>query len=283
MEILLLLVGLQEDTSQRRTRVPGPGETIETTKPFTSHTGGRGAFTAVAAHRLSHIKPSENSFVGVESAFPDLTIKVHLVATVGDDETGDRLKKKMTECGVNANQVQKIKDTSSSRVIVVVDPATKDHRIWFDAAANHKLEPDVFREPGSLKGFAGGRKPVLLITTLELKSDTTEQLIKTAGLDSVEILLNLVPSHHVSRNILKKVTHLVIHKAEARRSYEDCPTDGDDPSAWADIAQQFVEKGAKNVVITLSAQGAYYANKFGAHGVVQGDGPEDVKNKVGGG
>ena len=263
--------------------VPKPGETIETTKPFSSHTGGRGAFTAVATHRLSHLKPSQGSHLGEKSAFDKLKIKVYLVAAVGADDTGGRLKERMIECGVNADHVQTVEGVSSSRVIVVVDRETKDHRIWFDAAANHLLQPDLFEARGSLKRFAGGEKPALLMTNLELRQETRDQLIKTATLDGIAILLNVVPSHMVNRWILEKVTHLVIHKAEARRSHEDCPTDSDDPGKWADLAQEFLDYGAKNVVITLSAQGAYFANAFGAGGVVRGDEPKDVNNKVGGG
>lgn len=262
--------------------VPGLGETIETTKPFESHTGGRGAFTAVAVHRLSHIKPSGGSHLGVEPIFENMTIRVYLVATVGDDKVGEGLIERMTECGVNAENVETVSDASSDRVVVVVDPATKDHRTWFDATANHRMEPHLFRKPDSLNGFAGGTKPVLLITNLELKEKTTEQLINAAERDNVQILLHLVPSRRVSRPLLKKVMHLVIHKAEARRSNDDCPTDDDPPEAWAVLAQEFLDIGARNVVITLGAQGAYYANNFGVHGFVPGDGPEDIGNKVGG-
>lgn len=262
--------------------VPGLGVTIETTKPFESHTGGRGAFTAVAVHRLSHIKPSDGSHNSDESVFSNMTIRVYLVATVGDDETGDSLKERMTECGVNAEKVKKVPGASSSRTFVVVDPATQDHRTWFDATANHRMEPDLFRKRDSLKDFAGGTKPALLITNLELKDKTTEQLIKTAEADHVQILLNLVPSRYVSRTILKKVMHLVIDKAEARQSNDDCPTDDDHPEEWRGQAQQYLDLGARNVVITLGAQGAYYANKRGAHGFVPGNGPEDIGNSLGG-
>lgn len=276
---IVVVGGLARRHITEAEEVPRPGETIETTKPFTSHTGGRGAFTAVAAHRLSHLKPPADSHIGVDSAIPDLKINIHLVATVGADDAGRLLKERMTECGVNAERVQEV-EGASSVIFVVVDPATKDHRIWFDAAANHILEPDIFRERGSLNAFAGGMKPALLLTNLELKSETTEQIIETAGLSGVDVLLNLVPSHAVSIRVLGNVTHLVIHKAEARRSYEDCPTDDDDPHAWADTAQRFLYGGAKNVVITLGAQGAYYANNF-RENWVQSD--EDVNNRVGGG
>lgn len=262
--------------------VPRLGETIETTKPFESHTGGRGAFTAVAIHRLSHIKPSdETSHVGVESISENMTIKVYLVATVGEDETGKRLIQRMTECGVNADNVEKVSHASSSRIVVVVDPTTGDHRIWFDASANHKMKPDIFRKRYALNDFAGGTKPALLITNLELETETTEQLIETAERDDVRILLNLVPSRRVSRTLLRKVTHLVMDKAEARRSNDNCPADNESPDAWNRLAQQYLKIGARNVVITLGSQGAYYANKW-AHEFVPGEASEDFGNKVGG-
>ena len=279
---IVVVGGLARRYITEADEIPGPGETIETTTPVHSHTGGRGATTAVAAHRLSHFKPSDDSHTGIESAFENVKINVHLVATVGDDDDGNRLKERMTECGVNADHVQKFKGASSV-IFVVVDAATKDHRVWFDPAVNHILEPDSFKERGSLNAFAGGKKPALLITNLELKPETTKKLIETAGLDRVEVLLNVVPSRGTSKAVLKNVTHLVIHKAEARRSFEDCPSDEDDPKEWARIARRYIRNGAKNVVITLSFQGAYFANKFGAADFVQSDKPEVINNKVGGG
>lgn len=280
---IVVVGGLAKRYITEAEEVPGPGETIETTKPLVAHTGGRGAFTAVAAHRLSHIKPPSDGHIGMKSAWPDLKINVHLVATVGADDAGDGLKERMAECGVNAEHVQRVEGASSSSTFVVVDKATKDHRIWFDAEADHLLKPDAFKQRGSLDKFAGGVKPVLLLTSLELKGETMLQLIKTAGLDGVEVLLNLVPSHPLLISVLSKVTHLVIHKAEARRSFDDCPSDEDDPSAWATLAQRFIHRGAKNVVITLSDQGAYFANRFGAAGFVRSDELEDVNDKVGSG
>ena len=280
---ILVVGGLARRYILEAEELPGPGETIETTKSSESHTGGRGAFTAVAAHRLSHLKPSNGGHLGTESAFQDLKINVHLVATVGADDIGNSLKERMTECGVNADQVQNVQGSSSSLVMVVVDQATKDHRIWFDATTNHKLGPEAFREQASLDNFAGGTKPALILTNLELRLKTAEQLIETAGLYGVEVLLNVVPSQPLLNRVLRNVTHLVIHKGEARRYFGDSPTDNDDPSAWADKAQQFLDRGAKNVVITLSAQGAYFANVFGAAGVVRSHEPENVKDKVGGG
>ena len=278
---IVVVGGLAKRYITEAEEVPGPGETIETTKPLVAHTAGRGAFTAVAAHRLSHIEPPGDDNIGMESAWPDLKINVHLVATVGADDAGEGLRERMAECGVNAEHVQRVEGASSSSAFVVVDKATKDHRIWFDAAADHLLKPDAFKERGSLNKFAGGVKPVLLLTSLELKWETTEQLIRTAGLDGVEVLLNLVPSRPILSDVLNDVTHLVIHKAEARRSYDDCPSDEDDPSAWATLAQRFINRGAENVVITLSAQGAFFANRFGAAGFVRSDELEDVNNKVG--
>ena len=279
---IVVVGGLARRQITEAEEIPKPGVTIETTKPFDSHTGGRGAFSAVAAHRLSHFKPSDNSHIGIQSAFANVKINVHLVATVGDDDDGIRLKERMTECGVNADHVQTYKG-ASSKIFVVVDAQTKDYRAWFDSAANHILEPDGFKGRGSLNAFAGGKKPALLVTNLELKPETTKQLIETAGLDRVEVLLNVVPFGRTSNALLKNVTHLVIQDAEARMSYEGCPTDDDDPKEWAHVARRYIKNGAKNVVITLSSQGAYFANKFGAADVVQSDEPEDINDKVGGG
>lgn len=65
---IVVVGGLAKRYITEADEVPKPGETIETTKPLVPHTGGRGAFAAVAAHRLSHIKPPSDSHIGIDSA-----------------------------------------------------------------------------------------------------------------------------------------------------------------------------------------------------------------------
>lgn len=124
---ILVVGGLARRYILEAEELPGPGQTIETTKPSESHTGGRGAFTAVAAHRMSHLKPPNGSRLGTESAFQDLKINVHLVATVGADDIGNSLKERMTECGVNADQVQDVQGSSSKPA---VSPANAGRQRW---------------------------------------------------------------------------------------------------------------------------------------------------------
>ena len=277
---IVVIGGLTRRHITEAAEVPGLGETIETTS-FKSHTGGRGAYAAVAAHRLSHFKPTDGTRTGRNSAFGDLTINVHLVATVGDDATGNLLKERITECGVNATEVKPLSNASTSRAVIVVDQKTKDHRTWFHAGANHMLLPDDFRGQEKLERFAGGVKPDLLLTNLELRRDAAEQLIRTAGRAQVDVLLNLVPANDVLHRVQRYITHLVTHKAEVKRSVEGCPTNDDDLDGWIRIAKQYRENGAKNVVITLGAHGACFANKFEAGLVPIGN--YDVNNRVGGG
>ncbi|KAI4165356.1 MAG: hypothetical protein LQ342_001224 [Letrouitia transgressa] len=277
---IVVVGGLLRRHISEAAEIPEKGETIETTKPFQSHTGGRGAFAAVAAHRLSHLKPPGGTHKGVKSAFKDLEVKVHLVATVGDDDTGKDLIEKVKKCGVNADQVQTTKDASTSMAMVIVDSTTKHHRTWYDAGANHTLQPKDFKEQSIWNRLAGGTKPDLIVTNLELLTETTEQLIDTAGKAKVDVLLNLVPVHVVLNRVMQHVTHLIIHKAEARRFHEKCPKDSDDPKAWGKLAQTYLDSGVKNVVITLGAQGAYFANKFVSDVVPTQK--RDVNDKIGG-
>ena len=259
---IVVVGGLVERYITEVDEMPERGDTVETTKPIESHTGGRGAVSAVMVHRLSHYKPLDGSHAGTKSKLGDLKIEVRLIATVGEDSTGERLKARMEECGVNAVKVDLIPNASTSRAIIIVDKFTRDHRVWFHAGANHVHTPDTFKSPDDLRNFLGNVEPALLLTNLEMRPDTAEQLIKTAGVAKMEVLLNLVPANYVLDEVLRNVTHLVIHEAEARRSFDDCPEDDDGPQAWDKLVQKQLNRGAKNVVITFGAHGAYFANRW---------------------
>ena len=257
--------------------MPEPGTTT-TTKAYDSHTGGRGAFSAVTAYRLSHYKPHEGS---QPSAHEDEDISVRLVGAIGDDDIGKPMRDRITKAGVNTDRVRKIEDTKTSMIFVLEDEESQGSGAVMCPGANHALEPHDFDSVEGLLEECGGVKPNLLVTNCELKRDTVEQLVTTASEAGVPVLLNLVPEAYIFPEVLEHLTHLIVHEAEARRISNACPKDNDDPNAWETFAKDFRERGVANVVITLGSKGVYYSDSAGNKGHI----PSGERNldKVGGG
>ncbi|KAG8527904.1 uncharacterized protein KY384_006820 [Bacidia gigantensis] len=236
-------------------RLPNPGETL-LSKPFEEHLGGKGASAAVAAYRLSHKKPKGREAAVKADSHTD-EIRVQFVGAVGADGYGPRLLKKLEENGVETHKVRTVKEASSGRAVVIVEDRFRENRVLYDPGANHMIHPGDLK---TLEDLTGGSVPALLVTQLELRRDTIEQVIETANRAHVDVLLNPAPALSVLPNILPMITHLVMNRSEAQTLSANEPLDENDPNRWSPVAEYFLSQQVQNVVITLSRQGAYYAN-----------------------
>lgn len=99
--------------------------------------------------------------------------------------------------------------------------------------------------------------------------DIVEQLLEIAGKTGVEILLNAAPAQSFYGRLWTYITHLIVNETEAGilsgREVKDV-TVGSCPQ----IAEMFLKKGAKNFVIILGENGAYYATKGPGGKVIEG-------------
>jgi ribokinase len=106
---------------------------------------------------------------------------------------------------------------------------------------------------------ANGTRPDLIVTQLELELETIERILETAGKAGIKVLLNAAPAITILSELYRYVTHLIVNETEAailsgREVHEVCK------ETWKEIAQEFLQEGIENVVITLDADGAFYAN-----------------------
>ena len=259
--------------------MPELGLTL-TTNTYDSHTGGRGAFSALAAYRLSHFKPPSDQELP-KCIVEDDEVSVRLIGAIGDDDIGQPMKDRISHAGVNTDRVRTVSKTQTSMVFVLVDEDSKDHSVLLCPGANHALKAGDFESEDRLLDECGGTRPDLLVTNCELERSTVEQIMKTAINADVPVLLNLVPEQGFFPEDLRHLTHLIVHKAEARRVSGNCPKDDDNPHEWEAFAQEFLSREVANVVVTLGSQGVYFSNKDGEKGHVPSR--EHNVDKVGGG
>ncbi len=93
---------------------------------------------------------------------------------------------------------------------------------------------------------------------MEIHREVVEQMIETAGKAGIDFCLNAGPANPITDRTYCYITHLLVNESEAAiMSGRD--SDEVNKDTWPVICQEFINRGVKNVVITLGAKGAYYA------------------------
>ena len=286
---IVVIGGIVRDLVTTTHRVPDSGETL-TSKSFSTHPGGKGANSAVAAYRLSHRKPATvvlpvnndiNGFSEPVTAISeganndtkvngwndsirssaDNDIHVFMKGAVGEDSFGPGLLDILSRNGVDISGMRTVPHEPTGVCVIIVEEDLGENRILFSPGANRNLLPNEFT---TLEGIcAGGVKPDLLISQLELRRETVEQIIQTAAREGVETLLNPAPAHALLLPVYGLITHLVMNETEAATLSGLPVSELTVMEEWGNVTDEFLRRGVKNVVVTLGAKGAYYSNEIG--------------------
>lgn len=235
-------------------RMPDIGETYPADR-YQKAPGGKGANAAIATYRTCHTNPqSETS----PNAAQDFEINVKMVGAVGKDAEGQFMLEALRKNKVNSDDVKEIDDINTGMMFVMVEKIndSMDNRLISTTGANAALKPEAFANKSDL---CNGTQPDLIITQLELELGTIERILETAGKADIPILLNAAPAITILSDLYRYVTHLVVNETEAAilsgREVKEVSRE-----TWGEIAQEFLRDGVENVVITLGAEGAFYAN-----------------------
>ena len=236
---------------------PLPGETL-TASSFAVSPGGKGANQAVACAKLS-----QNRRTGASSA------TVYMVGSVGDDSYGDLLRRNLSRNGVVIEGGVAVRAGLKTGIaIIVVDEPTGQNRIILSPEANHSLRPEDFTVEKFDGRLGAGARPDLLILQLEIPIETVLKVIETARAKGVKVLLNPAPAVKLPDWVYDGLEHLVVNETEAAilSGVEESVLDSEE--GMEKVSKGFVDKGAKNVIITLGGRGVYYMNSSGAKGLV---------------
>ncbi|HEY1809411.1 MAG TPA: ribokinase, partial [Acidobacteriaceae bacterium] len=168
-------------------KIPAPGETVRG-RQFQMFHGGKGANQAVAVGRLGY--------------------PVSMVAKVGDDDFGSRLRQGLRTAHVNVRAISTAKATASGVALITVD-SRGQNSITVIPGANGELRPqDLENSLPSLRS-AG-----MILTQLEVPMETVEYLCQLAARLEVPLMLDPAPARSIPRRILKGVTWLTPNETE---------------------------------------------------------------------
>jgi len=265
--IISVIGYIDMDFTMTTPRLPDVGESLQA-RGYSASPGGKGANAAVAAFRSVHKKIHHGDTAGqFHFEYPykgEEDIQVRMIGAVGQDGNGPLAVQNLKENGVDISGVKVLAGEVTGICFCLVDSYTGENRLLYTPGATATIEPEEFMTPDSL---GNGVIPDLIISQLECRIRTVEQLIKTAGEAGIDVLLNAAPAAQILPQTYQYLTHLIVNESEAAmlsgREVENVVKE-----TWLEIAEEFLLWKVKNVVITLGAQGAFYATANGKNGHV---------------
>jgi len=228
MTNILVVGSLNADLVVSTPRFPQPGETISG-EDLRVIPGGKGGNQAVAASRLG--------------------ANVSMLGRVGRDNFGDFLLDNLKANHVDTQLIQR-DDASTGTATIIVD-ANGQNSIVLSAGANGKVSSsDV--ELVSFSDFS------LLLLQLEIPTPTVLSAATLAKQNGVRVILNPAPAKELPNELISLADFLIPNETEL--SLLTGMEVNNIPSAEK-AAHALLNKGAKNVIVTLGNKGAFIVNE----------------------
>lgn len=219
------------DLSFSATRLPLMGETI-LGKSFQTGPGGKGANQVVAARRA-----------GADAFF---------ITRLGQDNFGDLAMAFWQSEGVDTRHVVRCADAATGAAFIFVDAKTAQNAIIVSpGACQHMTADDVVAAQLTI---AGGD---VFLTQLEAPIAAVSAGLKAAHDAGICTVFNPAPALPFPPELYRYTDYLTPNESEASALTGVEVTDRFSASEAAAI---LLKRGARNVVITLGGQGAYFAN-----------------------
>ena len=223
MPKILVVGSLNADLVVRAPRFPQPGETISG-EDLQVIPGGKGSNQAVAAARLG--------------------IDVSILGRLGTDNFGDYLLENLKSNKVDARLVQR-DDASTGTAIIIVD-ANGQNSIVLSPGANGKVnEADV--KATSFRDFD------LLLLQLEIPIPTVLSAAERAHENGLRVILNPAPAKQLPEELFARADFLIPNETELNL-LTGLPVN--DLTSTEQAARALLERGVKNVIVTLGSKGA---------------------------
>ena len=223
MPDILVVGSLNADLVVRTPRFPQPGETISG-EDLQVIPGGKGSNQAVAAARLG--------------------TGVSMLGRVGKDNFGDYLLENLKTNKVDAKLVQR--DEASTGTAVIIVDSNGQNSIVLSAGANGKVSSaDV--DAASFSDYK------LLLLQLEIPIPAVLSAAKRAHEKGLRVILNPAPAKQLPEELLALADFLIPNETELNL-LTGLPVH--DLTSAEQAARTLLERGVKNVIVTLGSKGA---------------------------
>jgi ribokinase len=230
MSKVAVVGSINMDLVVRAPRFALAGETI-LGRTFHTIPGGKGANQAVAARRMG--------------------ADVAMVGRVGSDQFGGTLRQNLANEGINVQHLP-ITGSESSGVALITVSDNGENTIIVVPGANGRLSPGDIEAARPL--IAGAD---ILLMQLEIPLPVVELAARTARESGVTVILNASPAQSLSPTLLSLVDYLVVNETEAFHM------SGSGPASPEAAARTLQTTGARDVVVTLGADGSLFVPSGG--------------------
>lgn len=228
----VLVVGsFMMDIITTTTTVPQPGQTV-IGQNYNVFPGGKGINQAVSAKRLGS--------------------DVYMAGALGDDSYGSDFRNVMETEKINAQSVL-TKDKRTGLGNVVLNQDTAENQIIVIPGANLSYTIDDLNKIDELVKHAN-----VIVSQLEVSFDVVYELARICGKYHKKLILNPAPAAHLDEEIFKYVTHLTPNETELEILANTKITSEKETIA---ACQMLLDKGVKNVIVTLGSKGSIWVTK----------------------
>ena len=213
-------------------KLPSPGETV-TGYDFGTSTGGKGANQAIAAVRLG--------------------ADVQMVGRLGADVFGDKVLEQFENDGLGCNHVFRDTGEPTATCLIHVDKKGENDIIIAEGANAAVSCDDIDAAYDDIS------KADVLLLQNEVPLKASRHAMKIAEANGSVIIYNPAPAKPIPDDMLSRITFFTPNETETE-FYTGIKLNGDIKRV-AQAAEILLEKGIRNVVITLGSKGSFYASK----------------------
>lgn len=229
----LLVVGsINMDIFTYVKNLPKPGETL-ISEQVQFGSGGKGANQAIAA-----------SLSGSE---------VYILGAVGNDAFRGTLLQSLKENNVNISYVME-KNMNSGLALITVDKNGENHIVLSEGANGSIKNWDVD------KVFEHPILPAAVLVQNEITLETTRYVMEKARKLNIAVYYNAAPAKKIPEEVFGLIDVLILNELEAT-TLTGTIIEVDEDAKHA--LNQLINKGVKEVIITLGKKGSVYGNKEG--------------------
>ncbi len=226
-----VLGSINYDIVASAARLPVKGETVFGTS-VDVFVGGQGANQAVQA-----------ALLGARTLF---------IGCVGADMQGDAVRAGLEKTGVDIKRLAVSQDLRTGCASIYVDP-NGDNMLVSAPGANHHISKEII--DGAAEAI---RSADIFVTQNELNPDAILYGLKMAHDAGVTTVLNPSPAIELDESVYPLIDYIIPNETESE-VYTGISRDGMPFGEWKRAnAEWFIQRGVKNVCITLGEKGAYF-------------------------
>ena len=211
--------------------IPEKGQTILGNKHIVGP-GGKGSNQAIAAARLGG--------------------KVNFITKIGKDQNANMALNLYKEVGINTDSIIQDENQLTGVAGIMINEKTGDNAINIvPGAAGSLTNKDIDKNLSFIENSE------IFLTQLETPYEVTSYALQKAKESGLTTIFNPAPASNINESDFKSMDYFTPNETEAsfylKKNVES-------KIEIEEAAKNFLNKGVKNIVITLGSKGVYFAN-----------------------